>query len=160
MGVDDIHDDKQPEPVRLVDQRAQVIRSAEARRWGKEIGHLIPEGAVVGMLHDRHELQGVVALLLDHRQHILHKLPIGTDLLLLRCHPDVALVDQERLVTEGGAFAPEGEGSLGVPYDGAEEMRFRVLHHVVSPCGDAETAASLPLHEELVVRAVSECVGG
>ena len=112
------------------------------------------------MLHDRHDLQGIVALLLDHRQHILHKLPIGTDLLLLRCHTNVALVDQEWFVTEGGAFAPEGKWSLGVPYDGAEQMRLRVLHHIVSPCGDAETAASLPLHQELVVRPVSECVSG
>ena len=89
------------------------------------------------MLHDRHDLQGVVALLLDHWQHILHKLTIRTDLLLLRCHTDVALVDQERLVPEGGAFAPEGKWSLGIPYDSAEEMCLRVLYHIVSPCGDA-----------------------
>ena len=52
--------------MRLIDQMLQVVRRAEeVRRGGKEVAHLIAEGAVEGVLHDRHDLHGVVAQIVD-----------------------------------------------------------------------------------------------
>ena len=46
----------------------------------KEVGDVVAEGAVVGVLLDGHDLQRVVAQAADARQHLLGKRHVGVDL--------------------------------------------------------------------------------
>ena len=81
--MDQIHDYTQSHSVGGVDKALQLLRGAEARGRREEGGDVVAEGAVVWMLHDGHELHGVVAGLLDAREHVVAELGVGSDLLFL-----------------------------------------------------------------------------
>ena len=76
MRVDEVHDDAKAHAMRGVDERLEVVGSAEARGRSEEGAHVVAEGAVIGMLHDRHELDDVVAGLLDAWKHLVAELRI------------------------------------------------------------------------------------
>ena len=94
VRLDEVHDDPQAHPVRRIDERLQVVRRSEPRRRRKKGRNVIPEAPVVRMLHDRHQLDRVVARPLDPRQHLVTELRIGRDAPFLRGHADVGFVDQ------------------------------------------------------------------
>ena len=94
MAVDDVHDYGNALAVGVVYQCLEFIRGAEAGTQGKEIGHLIAEGAVIGMLLQSHDLDGVVAEFLNARKDIPAEFLEGAHFLLFCCHADVALVDE------------------------------------------------------------------
>ena len=94
--MDDVEQHRDAHAVSGIDQRAQTVRCAEAGGNGIEIGDLIAEGAIVGMLHDGHDLQGVITEITHAGQDPLAELIEGADRLALLCHTDVALIDQRR----------------------------------------------------------------
>ena len=49
------------------------------------------------MLHNRHELDGVVAQLLDTREDITRKLCVGSDAIFVRRDPDMSFIDTKAL---------------------------------------------------------------
>ena len=61
VGVDDVQQDGEAEAVGGVDEVLEVLGRAEARGRGEEVRDVVAEGAVVGVLLDGHELDGVVA---------------------------------------------------------------------------------------------------
>ena len=71
MRVDDVHDHGDVGPVRRVDQLFQLFRRAEPGRTGEKVRDVIAERSVIGMLHDGHELNRVVAGLDDAGQHFI-----------------------------------------------------------------------------------------
>ena len=83
VAVDDVHHDGDALPVSIVHQALELFRRTEAGAEGVEIGHLIAEGAVIGMLLQGHDLEGVVPELLHLRQDGLAEVLEGGDLLLL-----------------------------------------------------------------------------
>ena len=65
VGVDHVQQYPDPHGMGSIDQVFQVLGLTEPAGCGKEIRHLIPEAAVIGVLHDGHELNGIVAIVLD-----------------------------------------------------------------------------------------------
>ena len=56
------------------------MRAAGLAAYGKKIGDVVAEGAIVGVLLDSHDLQRIVAQAADARQHLLGKGHVGVDL--------------------------------------------------------------------------------
>ena len=56
---------------------------------------MVAEGAVVGMLLYRHNLDGIIAVLDNARQHVHAELLIGANSLTVLRHADVALINQQ-----------------------------------------------------------------
>ena len=160
VAVHDVHDHGDAHLVRLVDQLFQLVGRTETGRGGEEAAHMIAEGAIVGMLLDGHDLDGVVAILGDAGQHLLAKLAVGAHLLLARAHSDVALVDHQRVRAGLELLDSEFIGFLGVPNLGAEDLGLLVLHHTAYPGRDALARAAVPLHQELEQVAMMQTVGG
>ena len=63
--------------------------------YSKEVGDVIAEGAVVGVLLQGHDLDGVVAQLADAGQHGHAEVQVAVHARLLAGHADVALVDAQ-----------------------------------------------------------------
>ena len=78
------------------------------------------------MLHDRHQLNGVVAQVLDTRQNRIGELAVGGDAIVLAGHPHVRFVDERRLVVFKVPVRP-GIRRLLVPYLTAPALRHPVL---------------------------------
>mmetsp|Transcript_12422 Transcript_12422/g.37369 ORF Transcript_12422/g.37369 Transcript_12422/m.37369 type:complete len:439 (-) Transcript_12422:393-1709(-) len=96
VAVHDVHQHHQPQPVSLVDHRLQLVRGAAPATGRKEVGDVVAEGTVVGVLLHRHDLDGVVAQRPDARQHVVLEVRVAVDLGLLAAHTHVALVDAQR----------------------------------------------------------------
>ena len=97
MRVNQVEEDTQAHPVGGVDQFLQLLRRAEARRDRIKIAHVIAEGAVVGVLLNGHELDGVVAQVGDARQDVFGELGEAADLSFFLGHADVGFVDAQTL---------------------------------------------------------------
>ena len=111
---------------------------------------MITEAAIIRMLLNSHHLNGIVAVLLDARQHILSKLLIGTHLLGILTHTHVALVNQQRrLIGLEGLFLPYIR-FLWVPHLGRENLRLVILYHTTAPSGNTLTLATVPVYLHLV----------
>ena len=65
VGVDHVQQHPDSHGMGSIDQVFQVLGPTEPAGRGKEIGYLITEAAVIGVLHDGHELNGIVAVGLD-----------------------------------------------------------------------------------------------
>ena len=135
-----------------VDERLEVVGRAEARGRGKEGADVVAEGAIVRMLHDRHELHNVVAGLLDAWKHIVAELRVGVDSFLLAAHADMRLVYERRLeLGRGRRIAPL---VLRLVDLGAEEVRLGILHDIARIRGDSLAMPPFPAHFEAIVVAV------
>lgn len=77
VGVDDVHDDRDAHAVGGVNQSLELLGRAEAGTGGEEAGDVVPEAPVVGVLHDAHELDRVVARLFNARKDVLAELRVG-----------------------------------------------------------------------------------
>ena len=94
VALHQIHDNRHAFLVCRVNQLLQFFGSAEARRRSKEAGHMIPEGTIIRMLLNGHDLDTIVSVFDNSRKHILAKLIVGPDFLGILRHSDVALVDE------------------------------------------------------------------
>ena len=121
--------------MRLVDQIFEIVGIAETAGRGEEVADLIAERAVERMLHDGHELHDVVARVLDVGQHVIGKLPIGGDAVLLRGHTHVRLVDEGGVVTGKALVRPRKLAGV-VPHLTAPAVGDPILGHATSIQGD------------------------
>ena len=64
--------------------------------YSKEVGDMVSKRAVVGVLLQGHDLDGVVPQLADARQHGHAEVQVAVHAWLLTGHADVALVDAQR----------------------------------------------------------------
>ena len=83
VGMNEIKEDDDAEPVGFINERAQLIRSAEAAGGSEEVGDVIAEGPVVRVLGDGHELDGIVAELSDAWEDVVTELLVGADAITL-----------------------------------------------------------------------------
>lgn len=97
MTVHHIQQYHQPHIVGSVNQLLQILGGPVATACGKEIVHLVPEAGVVGVLHNGHQLDRVVAQVLDTREHVLGKFLVRGDPGVGRRDADVCLVDTQTL---------------------------------------------------------------
>ena len=135
--------------MRGVDERLEVVGRAEARGGGKEGADVVAEGAVVRMLHDRHELDDVVAGLLHARKHVVAELRVGVDTLLLAAHADMRLIDERRL--EPGRWRRVAPLVLRLVDLRAEEVGLGILNDVARIRGDSLAVPPFPAHFKTVV---------
>lgn len=91
------------------------------------------------MLHDGHQLNGVIAEILDPRQHVLGELLVRRDSGLGRRNADVCLVDPQALGLLGPRMLKAVLLVRGrVPEDGVVGWRdAEVLYDPLDPCWDA-----------------------
>ena len=106
----------------LVDQILQVLRLAEPAGGGKEIGNLVSEASVIRMLHNGHQLNGVVAGFFDMGKDNISKLAVRTDLAFLLGHAHMSFINIELLFADK-IFVSPGEDitlihNLCAPGDG------------------------------------------
>ena len=141
----------------LVHQIFQVFRLSEPGGSGEEIAHLIAEGAVIGMLHNGHELEGIVAGLLDSRQDVVGKFPVGADLALLLRHADVGFIDIQLVLARKILVRPV-EGLPVVHNFALESDGLLVLHHPAGIQGDVLRAGQVGVHHGLDLAAVPQGV--
>ena len=79
MAVHDVQQNHQAQAVGSVDELLEVLGGSVATAGGEEVVHLVAETGIVSMLHDGHELDSIVAQVLDARQHVLCELLVGRD---------------------------------------------------------------------------------
>lgn len=97
VTVDDIEQHGNTHGVGSVYQLLEILGWAVSAACREEAVHLISETGIVGVLHDGHELNGVVSQVLDARKHGLGELLIGSHLALRGGNADVGLVDPKAL---------------------------------------------------------------
>lgn len=92
MTVDDIQQDNEAQAMGGIDKLLQVLRRAIAAAGGEEIIDLVAKAGVVCMFHNSHELDDIIAKILDAWEHVLGELLVGCDSELGRRDTDVCLV--------------------------------------------------------------------
>ena len=157
--MDDVHDDGQAHAVRLVHQRLQFLRRAEAGAGGEEVGDVVTEAAVVRVLHDAHQLERVVAGLLDAGENLFRELGVGADAFGLLRHAHVRLVNQGRLLGVTAEVILPDVG-LGGPDLRGEETALGVLHGAADVGGDTFPATALPADFQVVELSMLHRIGG
>ena len=141
--------------MRVVHQALEILRGAETRAQGVEIGNLVAEGTVVRMFLEGHYLYGVIAQVDDFRQYVQAEFLKGPDLLLFACHSYVAFVDERMFALPRPAVFPPVR--LGrVPDLGAEDLGHRILHRPCNIGGKPFPASSRPFDVKLVEHAVGK----
>src|SRR5690349_6086586 len=78
------------------DKTFQVLGRSKACRCCDEACLLISDTRVVGMLHDCHNLDCVIALTSDSSNHVISKVLVAANLVLLRRNADMTLVNSQR----------------------------------------------------------------
>ena len=126
VGVNNIQQDTNAHAVGLVDEIHQIFRCAESAGGGVETADLVAEGTVEGVLHNCHQLDGVVAKILHMGQNVIGKLTIGGNFVFLAGHTYMSLIDQRGLITMKVSVCP-GVGIDVVPHFAAPAARLPVL---------------------------------
>ncbi len=111
------------------------------------------------MLLDGHHLNGVVAVLDDAWQHVVLEFGVGAHLLGILRHTDVALIDEQRILSRRELALVPAIG-LGRPHLRREYLRLLVLHHARGPGRNALALAALPFDVHLIEVAVLHCFLG
>ena len=153
VGMHHVEQDAQAEAVGLVDQVLQFLGISEAGRRGEEIAHLIAEGAVIRVLHDRHQLYGIVSVFHHMGEDLIGKFHIGVDLVVLTGHSHMGFVDQRRLVAGKAGVGPgirlEVVPNFAAPalcdmiLNGAASVERQMLGQMIPVLHDGDDAAAL-----------------
>ena len=143
--------------MRLVHQVFQFLRPSEPGGSGKEIAHLIAEGAVIGMFHNGHQLHSIIARLVDAGQDIIGKFPVGADLALFLRHAHVGFVDIQLVLAHEILIRP-GKGLPVVHHLALEGDVLLVLHHPAGIQGDVLRAGQIGVHHGFDLAAVPQGV--
>ena len=159
VGMNEVHDDQQAHAVRCVNQLHQILGRTETRTRREEIGDMVAKRAVIRMLGDGHELDGVVAVRLDARQDVLGEFLVGTYPFGLLRHAHVRLVNQQRLAVQlrRGVLIYIRCGRI--PELAVIVLGAFVLNHALDIHGNALMLPDLRLHHDLQLAAMREPMG-
>ena len=159
VGMDDIHHDGYAAGMCIIHKMFEFLRCSESGRKCVEVGNLVSEGAVIRVLLQGHNLDGVVAKCLDMRKNIDTELFEGGDFFIFGTHAYVALVNQRmRSRTRPGVLPLIL--FVRFPHLGAEHLGDRVLHYPPDVGREPFSAASRPFDEEFVEFLMVEEHGG
>ena len=128
VGVNQIQQDRDAELVGAVYQVLEIFGIAKAAGSGEEAGDLIAEGTVIGMLHDRHELYGVIAEIFHAGQNIVRKFTVSAGTVFLSRHADMGLIDQRNRIRVKIPVGP-GVGFDRIPHLTEPVKADRILNH-------------------------------
>ena len=159
VGMHHVQKHEHAHLVRGVDEVLEVLGVAVPRGGGEEIRHLIAKGGVVGMLHDGHELDGVVPCLLHAVEDAVGKFAVGADGFVLLRHAHVGFVDEQgaQLALAVAAVRP-AEGAIRSPDLAVELVGLGVAHHAAYVGGDAVELLAVFRHLHLDALAVHQRV--
>ena len=145
MGVDDVHDYRDSKRMCLIHEPLELFRGTEAGTESEKIADLIPEGPIVGMLLQGHNLQSIVTKPVHTRENHCAEVIETCNLLLLGTHAYVALIDER-----GGALASLAMFPFvrcDIPYLCTENFRIRILDYPGSISGKTFRTTPGPLYE-------------
>ena len=83
MAVYKIHDDLETSCVSSIDERLQFVGRTEAAARCEEARDMVAKGAIVRMLLDGHDLNGIIPEVNDTGKDLLLELTVATYLALL-----------------------------------------------------------------------------
>ena len=150
MALYKIHNHGYALCVSSVNEGLQLVRRTTTAAGGEEGADMISKGAIIRMLLDGHNLNAIVAILHYTRQDILTEFVIRSHFLCILRHPDVALVDKQRVLVDLEFFGLESVRLFGRPNLCGKDMGLFVLYR---PCAISRNAFSLsafPMYGELV----------
>jgi hypothetical protein len=79
MRMNDVQQHSDPVTMRSINQLLQLLRGSTPTGGSKEVGNLVTETGVVGVLHDGHELDGVVAQVSDAGEDVFGEFGVSGD---------------------------------------------------------------------------------
>ena len=148
VRVNDVHDDSDAILVCFIHQLLQFLWRAETATWSEEVGNVVAETAVVRVLGNGHDLDAVVAILDDAREHIVLEFSVGSHLFRILSHTDVAFVDEQWVSVWLEILFLPNVRCFRSPNLCGENLRVFVLYHSVNPSRDALAFPTLPFHVE------------
>lgn len=77
MTMDHVQQDNDTHPVSGIYQFSQIVWRTEAAACSEEAVDLIPKAGIVCMLHDRHQLDNIIAKVVYSRDHVLGEIFVG-----------------------------------------------------------------------------------
>ena len=150
VRVHNVHNHGNSHAVGIVDEVLQVVGCAEAARCSIEARYVIAKRAVVGVLLDSHNLNGIISVGCHARQHIGAELVVASHSLLISCHTYVALIDEQWRCIWLEVFYLEFVGSCGIPHLSREDVGLFVLHHAGGIGRHTLAFSTIPVHAQLV----------
>ena len=159
MGVHDVHNHGNSHAVGIVDELLEFLGSAEAARCSEKVAHVVAEGAVVRVLLDGHNLNGVVAVGMDTRQDAGAEFLVAANALFFLCHAYVALINQQGRHIGHELRVRPSEGAGRGMHLGREDGRLRVLHHAVGISRNAFARPSRPVNYHFIQLAIGHGIG-
>ena len=143
------------ETVCLIDEVLELVWGPVATGGGKEAGHMITKTAVVGMLHDCHQFNTVVAEVLDAREQVISKVDVTGHLGFRRRDSDVTLVDSKALRPWWSLVSPLVTSIFRVPMSGLViHTHFFYLDSVLCPGRHSPELLPIPGRDEKLDYAV------
>ena len=119
---------------------------------------MIAEAAIVRVLLDSHNLNGIVTVSLYAWQNVLFELSVSADLLSILCHTDMAFIDEQRIDVRLEVVIIPLEGLFRIPDLCGEDFGLFVLHNTRCPSGNTLAAAAVPVNLHLEEVAVLHCL--
>ena len=158
VGVYHVEKNGDTHSVSGVNKALKLIRIAVTGGCSKEGGHLISKGTVIWVLHNRHNLNSVISLLLDTGEDLIAKFDVCTNLLFLLRHTDVALVYKNVLIGNKVIILPLILGKIDDLR--APSVAALILHYSLRINGNTFNKFSAALNDNLYVTAVIEVFVG
>ena len=145
----------EPKTVCLIDKVLELVWGPVATGCGKEAGHMITKTAVVGMLHDCHQFNTVVAEVFDAREQVISKVDVTGHLSFWRRDPNVTLVDSKALRPWWSFVSPLVTSVFWVPMSGLViHTHFFYLDSILCPGGHSPELLPIPGCDEKLDYAV------
>ena len=158
VRVYNIHNHGDTQSVCFANQVFQIFRSPETRRRRKEIGDMIPEGAVIRMLGNGHELKGRIAVAFDSRQNVVCKLPVCAHSLTFLGHSHMAFVNQQRfhiLHVKAVFFPVKGRRKPQLP---SKILGNLILNHTADIRWNPLSGAISSMHQDFHPASMDKCM--
>jgi hypothetical protein len=92
VAVNNVEEDDYAQAVSGIDKLLEIFWGTISAARSEEVVNLVAKAGVVSVLHDGHELDDIVAEILDTRQHVLGELLVSRNTLLGCGDADMGLV--------------------------------------------------------------------
>ena len=148
--MDNIHNDGNTVLMSCVDKFLQLLRCSKTRTWCKERTDMITERAIIRMFLDSHDLDTVVSILNNARQHIVLEFGIGAHLFGILSHSYMALINEQRILLRLEVLLLELIFLFWIPHLGREYLRIVVLNYTTAPSWNTFSLTTVPVDLHLI----------
>ena len=116
---------------------------------------MITEGTIVGVLHDRHQLNRIVTRLDNTREYHFAKLIVGPYALFFLCHANMGFVNERCPLGNNKRWKLPNIGYGRIPDLSRKKMGLWILNHASRIRRNTLATPTLPCHLEPIVLAVA-----